>query len=101
MQFLSKLQQRSALVFLQTYPTQAASLPEIEATLKKGGSTNPGKVAPKIVAALHQPHLQADEVTTRIKARLTLTLVEQLLPLVKQIAEKERIKSQTAFFAEK
>lgn len=94
LQLFSKVQQRSALVFLQTYPTpaaaQAASLAEIEATLKKGGHTTAGKVAPKIHATLHEPHLQADQVTTRTKARLTLALVEQLLPLVKQIAEYDR-----------
>jgi transposase len=90
----TKLQQRSALVFLQTYPTpqaaMAASLPDIEATLKKGGHTTSTKVAPNIVATLHQPHLQADSVTTRTKARLMLALVEQLLPLVKQIAEYDK-----------
>lgn len=100
LQLFSKLQQRSALVFLQTYPTpqaaQAASLAEIEATLKKGGHTTPDKVAPKILTALHQPHLQADSVTARTKARLTLALVEQLLPLVKQIAEYD--KAITALF---
>ena len=94
LQLFSKLQQRSALLFLQTYPTpqaaQAASLAEIEATLKKGGHTNPTKAAPKIVATLRQPHLQADPVTMRTKARLTLALVEQLLPLVKQIAEYDK-----------
>lgn len=94
LQLFSKWQQRSALVFLQTYPTpaaaHAASLVEIEATLKKGGHTTPGKVTPKIHATLHQPHLQADQVTTRTKARLTLALVEQLLPLVKQIAEYDK-----------
>src|SRR5579859_8052730 len=94
LQLFSKLQQRSALVFLQVYSTpeaaQAASLAEIEATLKKGGHTAAGKVAPKIHATLHQPHLQADQVTTRTKARLTLALVEQLLPLVKQIAEYDK-----------
>lgn len=94
LQLFCKLQQRSALVFLQTYPApaaaQAASLAEIEMTLKKGGHTNPGKTAPKIFATLHQPHLQADQITTRTKARLTLALVEQLLPLVKQIAEYDK-----------
>lgn len=90
----SKLQQYSALVFLQAYPTPeaaaSASVFEIEATLKKGGHTTPGKVAPKIITTLHQPHLHADSVTTRTKARLTLALVEQLLPLVKQIAEYDK-----------
>ncbi len=94
LQLFSKLQQRSALVFLQTYPTPAAatsaSLAEIEATLKKGGHTNPGKGAPKILDTLHHLHLQADSITTRTKARLTLALVEQLLPLVKQIAEYDK-----------
>lgn len=90
----SKVPQRSTLVFLQTYPTpeaaQAASLAEIEATLKKGGHTHPDKVAPKIFETLHQIHLQADAITTRTKARLLLALVEQLLPLVKQIAEYDK-----------
>lgn len=90
----SKLHQRSALIFLQTYPTpqaaQAASLPEMEIVLKKGGHTTPTKVAPKIIATLHQPHLQADSVTTRTKSRLMLALVEQLLPLVKQITEYDK-----------
>src|ERR1051326_7900078 len=94
LQLFSKVQQHSALVFLHTYPTPeaaaSASLAEIEATLKKGGHTHPGKVAPKIFATLHQPHLEADAITTRTKARLTLALVEQLLPLVKQIAEYDK-----------
>lgn len=94
LQLFSKLQQPSALVFLQTYPTpevaMAASLAEIKATLKKGGHTTPDKVAPKIHATLHQPHLQADAIITRTKARLTLALVEQLLPLVKQVAEYDK-----------
>jgi transposase len=94
LQLFSKVQQHSALVFLQTYPTpqaaMATSLADIEATLKKGGHTNSTRVAPKIVATLHQPHLQADTVTTRTKSRLMLALVEQLLPLVKQIAEYDK-----------
>ncbi len=94
LQLFSKLQQRSALVFLQTSPTpeaaRVASLAEIEATRKKGGHPTPGKVAPKIFATRHQPHLQADQVTTRTKARLALALGEQLLPLVKQIAAYEK-----------
>jgi transposase len=94
LQLFSKLQQRSALVFLQTYPTQeaaqAASRADLESTLRKGGHTTASKVAPKLFATLHQPHLQADLVTTRTKSRLMLALVEQLLPLVKQIAEYDK-----------
>ncbi|GHO61625.1 mini-circle putative transposase for IS117 [Ktedonobacter sp. SOSP1-52] len=94
LQLFTKLHQRSALVFLQTYPTpqaaMSASLVEIEATLKKGGHTTPTQVASKIFATLHQPHLQADSITTRTKARLTLALIEQLLPLVKQLAEYDK-----------
>jgi len=47
----AKLQQRSALVFLQAYPTpqaaQAASLEDITATLRRGKHTSPRQVAPR------------------------------------------------------
>src|SRR5438876_9210765 len=72
----AKLQQRSALVFLQTYPTpqaaQAASVKEITATLRTGKHTSPTRVAPKIVEELHRPQLVASEVIVRAKSRLML-----------------------------
>jgi transposase len=86
----AKLQQRSALVFLQAYPTpqaaQAASVEEITATLRTGRHTSPRRVAPKIVAELHRPQLVASEVIVRAKSRLMLSLVKQLLVVIEEIA---------------
>jgi transposase len=86
----AKLQQRSTLVFLQTYSTpqaaQAASLEEITATLRTGKHTNPTRVAPKIVEELHRPQLVATEVIVRAKSRLMLSLVKQLLVVIEEIA---------------
>ncbi|HET8852342.1 MAG TPA: IS110 family transposase [Ktedonobacteraceae bacterium] len=86
----AKLQQRSALVFLQAYPTpqavQAASLDEIIATLRTGKHTNPTQVAPKIFAEVHRPQLVANQVIVRAKQRLMLSLVKQLLVVIEDIA---------------
>lgn len=90
----AKLQQHSALVFLQTYPTleaaQAASVEQIRQVLAAAGHTTAQKVAPKIFEQVHQPSLQATAVTTRTKARLALALIAQLLPLVEQIAAYDK-----------
>lgn len=94
LQLFSKVPQRSTLVFLQTYPTpqaaQAASVEQIETTLRKGHHSNPTKRASHIWQALHAPQLLADAVTTRTKARLMLALLSQLLPLVEQIAAYDK-----------
>ncbi len=86
----AKLQQRSALVFLQAYPTpqaaQAASVEAITATLRTGRHTSPTRVAPKIVEDLHRPQLVASEVIVRAKSRLMLALVKQLLVVIQEIA---------------
>src|SRR2546425_2341249 len=86
----AKVQQRSTLVFLQAYPTPqaalAASVEEITATLRTGKQTNPGRVAPKIVAELPRPQLVASEVIVRAKSRLMLSLVKQLLVVIQEIA---------------
>jgi transposase len=86
----SKLQQRSTLVFLQTYPTpqaaQAASLEEITATLRSGKHTHPGRVAPKIFQEVHRPQLVASVIIVRAKSRLMLSLVKQLLVVIEDIA---------------
>ncbi len=86
----AKLQQRSALVFLQTYSTpqaaQAASVEEITATRRSGKHTSPTRVAPKIVEELHRPQLVASEVMVRAKSRLMLSLVKQLLVVIEDIA---------------
>jgi transposase len=87
----AKLQQGATLAFLQRYPTQelaeAASVEELTAFLR-ALPRFPGAVAAaeRVHTRLHQPQLRADAVTTRVKARLTLALVAQLLPVVAQIA---------------
>ncbi len=90
----AKLQQRSTLLFLQTYPTleaaQAASVEQISQVLKAAGHTTASKVAPKIFEQLHQPSLRANAVTIRTKSRLALALIAQLLPLVAQLAEYDK-----------
>jgi transposase len=94
LELFSKLQQHSTLMFLQTYPTpaaaMAASAEQICQVLKGAGHPQALQVAPKIVERLHQPHLQADAVLTRTKARLMLVLVSQLLPLLAQIAQYDK-----------
>jgi transposase len=93
-ELFAKLQQRSTLLFLQTYPTletaQAASVEQLRQVLKAAGHTTASKVAPKIFEYLHQPSLQANAVTIRTKSRLVLALVAQLLPRVEQLADYDR-----------
>jgi transposase len=90
----TKLQQRCTLLFLQTYPTpqaaMAASVHQLEEVLRRAKHPHPTTVAAQIFEQVHQPHLQADAVTTRTKARLMLVLVSQLLPLLEQIAQYDK-----------
>jgi transposase len=90
----AKLQQRSTLRFLQAYPTpqvaRAASEEHLTSVLKQAGHPTPEKTAAKLVETLHQPTLQADEVTTRTKSRLMLALVRQLEPVMEEIASYDR-----------
>jgi transposase len=90
----SKLQQLSTLRYLQTYPTlqaaRAATVEQLTSVLKQAGHPRPGPVAAQLFTKLHQPALQADEVTTRTKARLMLVLVRQLLPVVEAIASYDQ-----------
>jgi transposase len=94
LQLFAKVQQRSTLVFLQTYPTpqavQAASVEEITATLRIGKHTNPTQVAPKIFEEVHRPQLVASEVIVRAKSRLMLALVKQLLVVLEEIASYDK-----------
>src|SRR5881394_589607 len=64
----SKLQQKSTLLFLQAYPTpqaaMAASAEQITEVLRRAKHSHPISVAAEIVERLHQPHLQADALTT-------------------------------------
>jgi transposase len=94
LELFTKLQQRSTLLFLQTFPTpakaSAASVPQIVQVLKEAGHPTADKVAPKIHETLHQPSLSADAITTRTKSRLALALIAQLVPLLEQIAAYEK-----------
>jgi transposase len=91
--FAGALQQRSTLLFLQSYPTpqaaQAASLEALTTTLRTATHTNPKAAALKIFAELHRPQLVAPEVVVRAKSRLMLSLVKQLLVVVEEIASYE------------
>jgi len=90
----SKLHQRSALLFLQTYPTpeaaRTASTQELEALLRKAHSPNAAQGAERLVEMVHQPALSADPITIRAKARLMLVLVGQLLSLIEQVARYDK-----------
>jgi transposase len=90
LELFSKLHQKSSIAFLHAYPTpqQAsdASVAAISAVLTQAGHTRAGAAASKIAQTLQQPHLVADPVTTRTKARLMLALLAQLQPLMEQIA---------------
>ncbi|WP_126578417.1 IS110 family transposase [Tengunoibacter tsumagoiensis] len=92
--FFAKLQQHSTLIFLHTYPTPeaagAASIEEMEETLRQGKHRNPAAVAKTIAAELSRPHLRAKEVIVRTKSRLALSLIKQLLVVVEDIAAYEK-----------
>jgi transposase len=94
LELFCKLQQRSTLQFLQTYPTpqlaMSASVEQITALLKQARHPQAAHSAQQIVERLKQPHLLADMVTTRSKSRLMLALVAQLLPLLEQIAAYDK-----------
>lgn len=94
LQLFTKLQQKSTLLFLQTYPTpqeaMTASAEQLQKVLRQAKHPTPATTAAKIFEHLHQPHLQADAVTTRTKSRLMLVLVRQLDPLIEQIAQYDK-----------
>lgn len=86
----SKLNQPTTTAFLRLAPTpQQASLlreEDVEALLKEHRYPGAAAAARRIVARLKQPALQANPVTTRTKSRLMLAILDQLEPLMKQIA---------------
>jgi transposase len=94
LELFGKLQQPSTLTFLRAYPTlqaaRSASVEELAATLKQARYPGATQKAQEIVRHLQQPCLHASEVTTRTKSRLMLALVDQLEPLLKQIAEYDK-----------
>lgn len=86
----STVHQPTSLAFLQAYPTPqaaaSATAEQLATLLKHAGHATPTQAATSIQAALAQPQLVADAVTTRTKSRLMLALVAQLQPLLAQIA---------------
>ncbi len=89
-----KLHQPSTLKFLRAYPTlqaaRAATVEELAAVLRQARYPGAKLAAQRMVAQLQQPCLQANEVTTRTKSRLMLALIDQLEPLLKQIADYDK-----------
>ncbi len=94
LELFAKVQQKSTLLFLQTYPTpqqaMAATVQQLQEELRRAKHPHPTLVATQMFERLHQPHLQANAVTTRTKSRLMLVLVSQLLPLLEQIAQYDK-----------
>jgi transposase len=94
LELFTKVQQKSTLLSLQTYPTpqaaMSASVEQITATLKQARHPQAKHVAQQIAERLKQPHLVANAVTTRTKSRLMLVLVSQLVPLLEQIAQYDK-----------
>jgi len=68
----ANIQQRSSLLFLQTYAAHAASIEQISRILKAIGHPTASNVAPKMFEQVHQPSLQASADTIRTTARLSL-----------------------------
>lgn len=90
----SKVQQPSTLQFLQAFPTPQEAMDatpqQIAAVLKTAGHPKAQQTALKIVEQLHQPHLTADAITIRTKARLLLALIGQLVPVMQEIAAYDK-----------
>jgi transposase len=86
----SKLNQPVTLAFLRAYPTpqqaRHATVEELVALLKKTRYPGVHAAASRLAQQLQPPALLANQVTTRTKARLLLAILDQLEPLVHQIA---------------
>jgi len=94
LELFGKLHQGATLAFLQAFPTpdeaRAATVEQITSVLMAARyATAPAK-AHEIYQRVRQPHLTADLVVTRAKARLMLTLAAQLQVLVAEIAAYDR-----------
>ena len=89
LELFRQLRQPSSLAFLESYPTPEAALGSTSRrsppSWKRHGHPRPNQTAEHIMRKLREPHLKADAITTRTKARLMLALVSQLSPLLDQI----------------
>ncbi len=94
LELFGKLQQPSTLHFLRTYPTPqqacSASVEQLTSTLKQTLYPGAARAAQQIAEQLQQPHLKANEITTRTKSRLMLALLAQLELLMQQIADYDK-----------
>lgn len=90
----SQLEQPCTLAFLRAYPTpqqaRQATIADLTTLLKKLRYPGAQRKAQELALTLHQPQLVAAEITTRTKARLLLALLDQLEPLMRQIAEYDK-----------
>lgn len=90
----SKVEQPCTLAFLRAYPTpkqaQQASVADLTTLLKKQRYPGAERKAKELAEAMRQPQLVASEITTRTKARLLLALLDQLEPLMRQIADYDK-----------
>lgn len=90
----SKLNQPATLAFLRAYPTpqqaRQATVEELVVLLKKTRYPGVQAAARQLVQHLQPPALLANQVTTRTKARLLLAILDQLEPLVRQIAAYDK-----------
>jgi transposase len=94
LELFGKLQQPSTLKFLRAYPTlqaaRSASVEELTALLHQARYPGARQAAQQIAQRLQQPCLQASEAMTRAKSRLMVALLDQLEPLIKQIADYDK-----------
>ncbi len=90
----SKVEQPCTLAFLRAYPTpqqaQQASVADLTTLLKKQRYPGAERKAKELAVTLRQPQLGASDITTRTKARLMLALLDQLEPLMRQIADYDQ-----------
>ncbi len=94
LELFTMLQQKSTLAFLHAFPTlkcaQQATLDEIVVVLRTAKHPHADAKARAILAQIHLPQLQADEITTRTKMRLMQALVGQLSSVVETIAAYDK-----------
>jgi transposase len=90
----SQLEQPCTLAFLRAYPTpqqaRQTTVADLTTLLKKQRYPGAQRKAQELALTLQQPQLTANDVTTRTKARLLLALLDQLEPLMRQIADYDK-----------
>jgi transposase len=90
----SNVEHQCTLAFVRAYPTpkqaQQASVADLTTVLKKQRYPGAERKAKELAVALQQPQLGASEMTTRTTARVLLALLDQLEPLMRQIADDDK-----------